>query len=76
LTKSEAALPGIRIDGYSRPLTRQELAVYLQVSTRTIDSHVSKRRIPYIKLGRSVRFRLADVEQALRRRFTIEEVSI
>ena len=60
---------------HSRPITKSELAEFLGVSRRTIDSYVSSRRIPYIKLGRLVRFRLADVERALQR-FTVEEVAL
>jgi excisionase family DNA binding protein len=62
-------------DIYRRPITKIELAEFLSVSLRTVDGYVSSRRIPYIKLGRSVRFRLADVERALKR-YTIEEVSL
>jgi excisionase family DNA binding protein len=60
---------------HSRPITKTELAKFLGVSPRTVDSYVSSRRIPYIKLGRLVRFRLADVERALQR-FTVEEVAL
>jgi excisionase family DNA binding protein len=59
---------------YSRPITKAELAEHLRVSPRTVDHYISCRKIPYIKLGRLVRFRIADVERALRR-FTVEEIS-
>ena len=62
-------------DIYSRPINKLELAEFLDVSLRTVDSYVSSRRIPYIKIGRLVRFRLPDVERALKR-YTIEEVSL
>jgi excisionase family DNA binding protein len=58
-----------------RPITKDELAEFLKVSPRTVDGYVSGRRIPYIKLGRLVRFRLSDVERALQR-FTVEEVAL
>jgi excisionase family DNA binding protein len=61
---------------YSRPLTKIELADYLRVSPRTIDYYIAGRKIPFIKLGpRLVRFRLADVERALKR-YTVEEISL
>ena len=66
---------GVLDSSYSRPITKDELAKFLRVSSRTVDNYVSRRRIPYIKLGRIVRFRLPDVERALRR-FTVEEVSL
>jgi len=43
-------------------LTKKELAEYLGLSIFTIDSWVSERReIPYIKMGRCVKFDLSDV---------------
>jgi excisionase family DNA binding protein len=80
MPKSQTAGPSAdKLEGvnvpYPRPMTRQELAAFLGVSQRTIDSYIASRRIPYVKLGRLVRFRLPDVERALSR-FTIEEVSL
>jgi excisionase family DNA binding protein len=61
---------------YPRPMTKAELAEYLGVSPRTVDNYVSGRKIPFIKLGsRLIRFRLADVDRALKR-YTVEEVSL
>jgi excisionase family DNA binding protein len=60
---------------YPRPMTKAELAEFLRVSDRTVDNYVIGRVIPYIKIGRSVRFRLADVEKALSR-YTVKEVSL
>ena len=56
-------------------MTKAELAEFLDVSLRTVDSYISSRRIPYIKIGRLVRFRLPDVERALKR-YTVEEVRL
>jgi excisionase family DNA binding protein len=55
--------------------TKAELARFLNVSPRTVDNYVASRKIPFLKLGRLVRFRLADVERALKR-YTISEVSL
>jgi excisionase family DNA binding protein len=60
---------------YPRPITKDELAAFLRVSDRTVDNYVIRRVIPYLKIGRAVRFRLADVEKALSR-YTIKEVSL
>ena len=54
--------------------TRPELAKFLSTTERTIDSYMVKRVIPYIKLGRIVRFRRADVEKALEQH-TIREAN-
>lgn len=43
-------------------LTKVELATALKVSTRTVQSYVDERRIPFLKLSkRCLRFRLGDV---------------
>ena len=50
-------------------LTKQQLASRLNLpSTRMVDALMSKRRIPYIRLGhRTVRFNLPSVTEALSR---------
>ena len=50
------------IDGL---LTERGLAPRLQISTRTLDDWMRKGRIPFLKVGRSVRFRLTDVLEKL-----------
>ncbi len=42
-------------------LTKRALAPRLNCSVRTVDDWMRKGRLPYIKLGKSVRFRWADV---------------
>ena len=42
-------------------LKKRELAERLAISKRTLDVWMSMGRIPYLKVGRSVRFRLSDV---------------
>lgn len=44
-------------------LTVEELAVELGVKTSWVRSMVFKKRIPYIKIGRLVRFKLKDLEE-------------
>ncbi len=44
------------------------------VSERTIDNWIRRRRIPFIKCGRVVRFNLAQCDAALER-FTVRAVS-
>jgi len=50
------------IDGL---LTKRGLAPKLQISTRTLDEWMRKGRIPFLKVGKSVRFRLTDVLEKL-----------
>ena len=52
-------------------LSRKEMARYLNISERKLSSMMTNREIPFIKIGRSVRFNLSDVLDALQR-FTIE----
>lgn len=44
-------------------LTKKQLAAYLGLSVYTIDTWVSQKRIPYVKLGTRVLFRERDIEQ-------------
>jgi excisionase family DNA binding protein len=46
-------------------ITRLDVANLASVSPRTIDRWVKGRKIPYIKVGRTLRFRWAAVEAAL-----------
>ena len=46
-------------------LRKRELAEKLAISKRTLDVWMSKGRIPFLKVGRSVRFRLSDVLEKL-----------
>ena len=46
-------------------LRKRELAEKLAISKRTLDVWMQKGRIPFLKVGRSVRFRLPDVLQKL-----------
>jgi excisionase family DNA binding protein len=42
-------------------LTKRALAPRLKCSVRTVDDWMRKGRLPYIKVGKSVRFRWTDV---------------
>jgi len=46
-------------------LTKKELAPHLRVGTRTVDQWMRKGRIPFLKIGKTVRFRLPDVLEKL-----------
>jgi excisionase family DNA binding protein len=49
-------------DGF---LTKEQVAALLQVVPRTLDSFMVRGLIPYIKIGRTVRFRLQDIVKHL-----------
>lgn len=42
-------------------LNKWELAAKLKVGKRTVDAWMKKRRLPFIKLGKTVRFHWPDV---------------
>jgi excisionase family DNA binding protein len=46
-------------------LRKRELAEKLAISKRTLDVWMHMGRIPFLKVGRSVRFRLPDVLEKL-----------
>lgn len=52
---------------------KRDLAQYLSLSLRSVDNLIARKAIPFVRLGRSVRFRIADVDRALER-FTRKEV--
>ena len=56
-------------------LTAQELAGWLRVSLRTIANLRQRNILPCIKLGRLVRFRRDEVEEALRE-FTVHGMRV
>lgn len=53
-------------------LTRQQIAARCGLSLRTIDELLSKAVLPFFKIGKSIRFDLAEVEAALRERFHVQ----
>jgi excisionase family DNA binding protein len=52
-------------------LSKRGLAPKLQISTRTLDDWMRKGRIPFLKVGKTVRFRLADVLQKLNEQYRV-----
>lgn len=47
-------------------LTVAQLAKYLQLHPQTVYSMARDGRLPHLRIGGSLRFKLADVEQSLR----------
>jgi hypothetical protein len=51
-----------------KPVTSQQLAAHLQVTTRTLAAYREQRRIPFWRINsRNIRYRISDVERALSR---------
>jgi excisionase family DNA binding protein len=74
--RSKAAIAAVHPPGgITKPfLTKEELGIMLNISPRTIENWMHRRRIPYLKIGkRTRRFNLARVEAALSR-FEVKEV--
>ena len=51
--------------------TRQQIAIHCSLSVRTIDELTHNGTLPHYKIGKSVRYDLAEVQEALRERFHI-----
>ena len=62
--KSDSGLPGA---GVNRLSTKPEIANYLRVSVRTLEKMMRNGNVPFIKLNRTVRFRLEDVLECIRK---------
>jgi excisionase family DNA binding protein len=55
---------GASEDGY---ISKSQLAERMKVSTRTIETWMRERKVPYEKIGRTVRFHWGDVRSHLSR---------
>ena len=53
-------------------MTTSEVAEYFQVTERTVEAWRAKRLLPYRKIGRTIRFKMADLTAALDDRFLIK----
>jgi Helix-turn-helix domain len=56
--------PGIAV-GDSVLLSKREVAARLRISPRTLDQWMRKKRVPYLKISKSVRFHWPAVLQRL-----------
>ncbi len=54
-----------------RLLTKTEVADYAQCTTRCIDNWMRRGYLPYFKIGRTVRFKVADVDAYLSNHFRV-----
>lgn len=52
-------------DNLDQLLTYEQLSLWLGLSVRTLEKYVHRSEIPFVKLKRSVRFRVCDIENWL-----------
>ena len=52
-------------------LTKAEVAAYAQCTTRCIDNWMRFGYLPYFKIGRTVRFKISDVDAYLNENFRV-----
>ena len=48
---------------------KMEVARHFKISCRTVDNWMSNGSLPYIRIGRNVRFKLSEADEALNRRY-------
>lgn len=51
---------------------KKETAAHLKISLRTLNEWMKKGFIPYIRIGRGLRFKLSEVDEAKKRRLGVE----
>lgn len=61
----------VQTDHQPRLLTKSEVAAYAQCTTRCIDNWMRRGYLPYFKIGRTVRFKVADVDAYLNNHFRV-----
>lgn len=59
----------------SQLLTKTEVAAYARCTTRCIDNWMKLGYLPYFKIGRTVRFKVSDVDAYLTEHFRVERRS-
>lgn len=63
--------PSEKASSVQRLFTKRQIADYNAVTTRTVDEWMRTGKIPFRKIGRTVRFNLAEVEEYQRANFLI-----
>jgi len=48
---------------------KMEVTRHFKISCRTVDNWMSNGSLPYIRIGRNVRFKLSEADEALNRRY-------
>jgi excisionase family DNA binding protein len=68
----QAIKPVDKLRALDQLVTMDEVAAFLGVTRRTIETLMSSRKIRFIKIGHSVRFRVRDLEKLLDE-YTVEK---
>jgi excisionase family DNA binding protein len=78
-TRAEAAKPiepktsGIdRLTPSQGWVGKKEAAAHLKISLRSLGNWMKKGLIPYIRIGRGVRLKLSEIDEAMNRRVRVE----
>lgn len=62
MNQNTATTPGLSATASADEiLEKPETAKRLKISTRTLDQWMRAKRVPFLKIGKTVRFRWADV---------------
>lgn len=62
MNQNTATTPGLTANAIAdEVLEKPEIAKRLKISTRTLDQWMRAGRVPFLKIGKTVRFRWADV---------------
>jgi excisionase family DNA binding protein len=69
-TKDGGRLPDGKLDSvlFENWITKKELAQHLRVSESFLEKQMAQEGLPYLRIGRAVRFRLEEVSDWLRKR--------
>src|SRR5690348_3895682 len=71
-TLTRSGSPAGNSDGPRKLITIDELSALWSIPKATLYNWVNQKRLPYVKLGRSLRFDVLEIDE-LRRRSTISE---
>jgi excisionase family DNA binding protein len=63
--------PNVHPIAIERWVGKKEMAEHFKISVRTTDNWMKRGLLPYIRIGKNVRFKLSDVEESLIRCFKI-----
>lgn len=73
LSKSQRKAEAVQARVAERPLSKTELATWLDVSERFLEIEIAEGRLRAVRLGRKVRFKPKDIERWMDRNATMSE---
>jgi len=57
---------GEQMSDINEPMTTKEVAVYLNVSIKSVYNYIDRGALPYFKIGRKKYFKRSEVDKALK----------